>query len=83
MIFAHRLMQPEDIPEGVKIMASHPVFGPRYGREIGVLRWVVERTLVWAASASAASRCATNAARTSTKPYDRRAVSRTAKIDPT
>jgi hypothetical protein len=30
-------MQPEDIPECVKIMASHPVFGPRYGRDIDLL----------------------------------------------
>jgi hypothetical protein len=32
MIFTHRPLQPEDIPECVKIMASHPVFGPRYVR---------------------------------------------------
>ena len=37
MIFTHRPMQPEDIPECVKIMASHPVFGPRYGRDIDLL----------------------------------------------
>ena len=37
MIFAHRPMQPEDVPECVKIMAAHPVFGPRYGREIETL----------------------------------------------
>lgn len=30
-------MQFEDIPECVKIMASHPVFGPRYGRDIELL----------------------------------------------
>ena len=34
MIFTHRPMQPEDIPECVKIMGTHPVFGLRYGREI-------------------------------------------------
>jgi hypothetical protein len=34
MIFTYRPMQPEDILECVKIMASHPVFGPRYGRDI-------------------------------------------------
>ena len=37
MIFAHRPMQPEDVPECVKMMAAHPVFGPRYGREIEIL----------------------------------------------
>ena len=37
MIFTHRPMQPEDVPECVKIMASHPIFGPRYGREIETL----------------------------------------------
>ena len=37
MIFTHRPMQPEDIPECVNIMASHPVFGPRYGRAIELL----------------------------------------------
>ena len=37
MIFTHRPMQPEDIPESVKIMASHPVFSPRYGRDIDLL----------------------------------------------
>ena len=37
MIFTHRPMQPEDVPECVKIMAAHPVFGPRYGREIEIL----------------------------------------------
>jgi hypothetical protein len=30
-------MQPEDIPECVKIMAGHPVFGPHYGRDIDLL----------------------------------------------
>ena len=37
MIFAHRPMQPEDVPECVKMMAAHPVFGPRYGREVEIL----------------------------------------------
>ena len=37
MILTHRPMQPEDVPECVKIMASHPVFGPRYGRDINLL----------------------------------------------
>ena len=36
MIFTHRPMQPEDIPESVKIMAPS-VFGPRYGRDIDLL----------------------------------------------
>jgi hypothetical protein len=37
MIFTHRPMQPEDIPECVDIMARHPIFGPRYGRELEIL----------------------------------------------
>ena len=37
MILTHRPMQPEDVPECVKIMASHPVFGPHYGRDINLL----------------------------------------------
>ena len=37
MIFTHCPMQPEDIPECVNLMASHPIFGPRYGREIEIL----------------------------------------------
>ena len=37
MIFTYRPMQPEDIPECVKIMAGHPVFGPHYGRDIDLL----------------------------------------------
>ena len=42
MIFTHRPMQPEDVPECVEIMASHPIFGPRYGRDIDLLpeAWV-------------------------------------------
>jgi len=30
-------MQPEDIPECVNLMARHPIFGPRYGRDIDLL----------------------------------------------
>ena len=37
MVLIYRPLQPEDIPECVKIMASHPVFGPRYGRDIDLL----------------------------------------------
>jgi hypothetical protein len=38
MDLRHRLMQPRDVPECAKIIATHPVIGPRYGTAIADLR---------------------------------------------
>ena len=41
----HRPMQPEDIGECVRIVADHPVIGPRYGSTIGQLAGAWQRVL--------------------------------------